>query len=103
RCRASTVAAAAHERGPHEPLFECLARVVEAPGVVAVARSELRRQRGWGHHTTPGTADGECGHHVLQLANVAWPIIARERGQRRRRQGRFAADALARLAPEMLR
>src|SRR5689334_3779656 len=95
--------AAADERGADETFFERPPRVDETPRLLALAADELRRQRRRRDDAALRAADGERGEHVLQLAYVAGPVVARKRRERRASERRAPVEARRRLPPEMLR
>ena len=99
---AAAMAAAAHQRRADEPLLERPPRLLEPPTVRRFCDRELRRQRRRRHDAALRTPHRERGQHVLQLAHVSRPVIARERRDRRRIQRRAAAHPRRRVAPEML-
>ena len=94
--------AAAHQRGAHEAELEGASRLVERPAFGRASFREARRQRRRRHDAALRGPHRQSGQHVLQLAHVAGPVVARQRGHRGRAKAGAAADAIRGVAPEML-
>ena len=110
--RVSRARAAARARCP--PARASAARTIAALELLARRLERARRGRRRTAATCGGSVDGadpaaprrvhrERGDDVLQLADVARPVVAAERRQRLRRQRRARADAGGRVAPEVRR
>ena len=69
------------ERRANEPFFEGSARVVQPHRVGEPRFSKLRSQSGRRDDATLGAAHDERRQHILELSNVAGPVVARQRGQ----------------------
>ena len=104
RSRLAAMPRRSSERRANESLLELESRVLQRFVRRHVRSSRNRRwQRRCADDTALRNRDDERGEHVLQLSNVARPIIPRERANGALCQDRFAADAVRRLPPESRR
>ena len=75
---------AAREGGANEVLLEESSRLMEPPRIRNRPFGEHRRQRRHRHDAATAGADDQRGQYVLQLSNVARPVVLGEGGKHRR-------------------
>src|SRR5687768_1894892 len=91
------------KRRPDEALLETATGIAESQAGGGRRRTEGRRKGGRRHDAASRRANGERRQDVLQLADVARPVVPRERANRLRREHRPRSDATGGGVPEMLR
>ena len=77
--RAAAMASRLHQRGADEGVFKGSSSCPEAQGRGLRDRRDLRGQRGRRHDTALRAPDDERGEHILELPDIARPVVGRQR------------------------